>query len=159
MQFASPLWNFDPLHSLWGLRCISRRIQFHSYNNSTGSTRFGWNTDGDTNLDFLCFRQIILIGAIIHPVITTLNLPSLYSFAAYTASNTLPSLSQPNGSCGSATLASGDGVDRHFGMERFRCRYYSDVSHCAYSFLSLFALRPLSSPESSFRPVTGPAIA
>lgn len=111
MQFASPLWNFDPLHSLWGLRCISRRIQFHSYNNSTGSTRFGWNTDGDTNLDFLCFRQIILIGAIIHPVITTLNLPSLYSFAAYTASNTLPSLSQPNGSCGSATLASGDGVD------------------------------------------------
>lgn len=42
-------------------------------------------------------------------------------------------------------------------MERFRCRYYSDVSHCAYSFLSLFALRPLSSPESSFRPVTGPA--
>ena len=54
-------------------------------------------------------------------------------------------------------LTSAPGIDRHFGMERFRCRYYSDVSHCAYSFLSLFALRPLSSPESSFRPVTGPA--
>ena len=52
---------------------------------------------------------------------------------------------------------SAPGIDRHFGMERFRCRNYSDISRCACYFLSLFALRPLSSPVSSFRPVTDPA--